>query len=106
SVPRLARPGAPVATRAHEVAVGRLSLLERGHAVAEEPALTRPHLEAHEAMAVLGLHAVAGLAAGDPESLAAVGAEHVADRLLGRALERREPPLAVGLRLVHSRCGA
>ena len=53
-----------------------------------------------------GRSAVAGLAAGDPESLAAVGAEHVADRPLGRALERGEQPLAVGLRLPARECGA
>src|SRR6188472_3911419 len=82
SVPRLARPGAPVAARAHEVAVRRLCLYQRGLAVTEKPALVRSHLEEPEVLAVLGVDAVAGLAAGDPERLAAVGAKDVADRLL------------------------
>lgn len=120
SVPRLARPGAPVTARADKVPVRGLCLLDRALAVTEEAALARAHLEQPEVLAVLRRRLDTGLAARDLERLSAVGAERVADRLLGRALEVGEESLAlrvgfapgergagtVGLRLRRRECAA
>jgi len=60
--------------------------------VAEEAPLVRAHLEHAEVLAVLRGRPVAGLAARDAERLAAVVAEHEADRLHRGSLEPREQP--------------
>ncbi len=79
--------------------MGGLRLLVRSRPVTEDPTLARAHLEEPEVLAVLRCRAIPGLAAGHTQSLTAVAAEDLADRLLGRKRRQRlqRPLLAFGL---------
>jgi hypothetical protein len=85
SIPRLARPRAPVAARADEVPVGSARLRKRALTVPEQLPRARPHLEEAEVLAVLCGGLEAGLAASDSQCLAAVVPEDVTDRVRGGA---------------------
>src|SRR5206468_11382890 len=97
---RLARPGAPVASRGHEVAVRGAGLLPRRRPVTVDGALRAPHLEEPEVLAVLGTDEETGLAACDRDRLVP---EARAERLTNRFGRRggvdaraAEPMLASG----------